>query len=149
MAADVDCWLVRSSGGYPGEPTKAASVSKDDTMTLFMYNLWEDQQAYAEGGAANFDTVMKLHKDFAATVAEAGAKIVAGEALQPTSTATFLRDTCTDKVQAIDNPLPELKETLGGFYVLDVSDEAQAMELAKGAPAPFGFVEVRPVWDFS
>jgi hypothetical protein len=118
-------------------------------MALYMYNLWEDPQAYAEGGAAGFDDVMKLHQDFAATVAEAGAKIVAGEALQPMSTAAFLRGTCTDTVQSIDNPLPELKETLGGFYVLDVADEAQAMELAKSVPAPFGFVEVRPVWEFS
>jgi hypothetical protein len=118
-------------------------------MPLYVYNLYEDEQAYAEGGAANFDAVMKLHQDFAKVVADSGAKVVAGEALQPTSTATFLRGTCTDNVQTVDNPLPELKETLGGFYVLDVADEAQAMELAKSVPAPHGFVEVRPVWEFS
>lgn len=118
-------------------------------MPLYVYNLYEDEQAYAEGGAANFDAVMKLHQNFAKVVAESGAKVVAGEALQPSSTATFLRGTCTDDVRSVDNPLPELKETLGGFYVLDVADEAQAMELAKSVPAPHGFVEVRPVWEFS
>lgn len=118
-------------------------------MPLYVYNLWEDQQPYAEGGEADFDTVMKLHQDFAAAVAGAGAKIVAGEALQSMSTAKFLRGTCTDDVQSVDNPLPELKETLGGFYVVDVADEAQALELAKQVPAPYGFVEVRPVWEIS
>ncbi len=118
-------------------------------MALYMFNLHEDEKAYAEGGTAAFDTVMKLHQEFAATVAAAGAKIVAGEALQPLSTAKFLRESGTANVQAIDNPLPEVKETLGGFYVVDVADEAQAMELAKSCPAMFGFVEVRPVWEFS
>ncbi len=118
-------------------------------MPLYVYNLYEDQQAYAEGGTADFDAVMKLHQEFSTAVADAGAKVVAGEALQPISTASFLRGTCTDNVQAIDNPLPELKETLGGFYVVDVADDAQAMELARRVPAPHGFVEVRPVWEFS
>jgi hypothetical protein len=136
-------------GGIRASRPGAPITSKDDDMALYMYNIYEDQTVYAEGGAADFDLVMKLHKDFSDAVAEAGAKVVAGEALQPTSTATFLRDTCTDKVHTIDNPLPEVKETLGGFYVLDVSDEAQAMELAKSVPAPYGFVEVRPVWEFS
>jgi hypothetical protein len=118
-------------------------------MPLYMYSLYEDPKAYAEGGAADFDAVMKLHENFSKVVAESGAKVVAGEALQPISTASFLRNTCTESVHAVDNPLPELKETLGGFYVVDVADEAQAMELAKSCPAPHGYVEVRPVWDFS
>ena len=48
-------------------------------MPLYMYNLYEDEKAYAEGGAANFDAVMKLHQDFAKIVADSGAKIVAGD----------------------------------------------------------------------
>jgi hypothetical protein len=118
-------------------------------MPLYVYSLYEDEKAYAEGGGADFDKVMQLHQNFSKIVADSGAKVVAGEALQPTSTATYLRNTCTDQVQTVDNPLPELKETLGGFYVLDVTDEAQALELAKSCPAQHGFVEVRPVWDFS
>jgi hypothetical protein len=137
--------LLGSRVSHEAHPTS----SKEHPMPLYMYNLYEDAMAYAEGGAANFDAVMKLHQDFSKIVEESGAKIVAGEALQPSSTASFLRNTCTDKVQAVDNPLPELKETLGGFYVVDVKDEAQAMELARSVPAPHGFVEVRPVWEFS
>jgi hypothetical protein len=137
--------LLGTRASRRGKPT----LSKEQDMPLYVYNLYEDEQAYAEGGAANFDAVMKLHQDFAKVVADSGAKVVAGEALQPSSTATYLRGTCTDNVQSVDNPLPELKETLGGFYVLDVADEAQAMELAKSVPAPHGFVEVRPVWEFS
>jgi hypothetical protein len=132
-----------------GRADSTPTASKEHTMPLYVYNLHEDETAYAEGGAADFDAVMKLHQDFAKTVEDSGAKIVLGEALQPSSTASFLRNTCTDKVQAVDNPLPELKEQLGGFYVVDVTDEAQAMELARSAPAPHGFVEVRPVWEFS
>ena len=49
-----------------------------------------------------------------------------------------------------DGPLIETKELLGGFIVLDVPDEATALEIAAAWPGlawPGDAVEVRPVGD--
>jgi hypothetical protein len=46
-----------------------------------------------------------------------------------------------------DGPFLETKEALGGFYVVEARDLDHALEIAKGCPAPFGGVEVRPVVD--
>jgi hypothetical protein len=45
-----------------------------------------------------------------------------------------------------DGPFAETKEQLGGFYLLDLADLDEAVELAKRVPASPGLVvEVRPV----
>ncbi len=117
-------------------------------MPKYMFSIVEAESAYAESGAAEFDAVMKAHSHFAESVKAAGASVISGEALQPTSTATYLRGTRTDRVSAVDNPLPEAKEVVGGYYLIDAADDAQALELAKLCPAPYGYVELRPVWEF-
>jgi hypothetical protein len=117
-------------------------------MSKYMLSIVESEAAYAEGGAAEFDAIMKAHNDFAQSVKDAGASVVSGEALQPTSTATYLRGTRTDSVSAIDNPLPEAKEVIGGYYLIEAADDAVALELAKLCPAPHGYVELRPIWEF-
>lgn len=116
-------------------------------MPQYLFAIVEREGAYAEGGEADFDAVMQAHGDFAATVAQAGAKLLGGSALQPVATATFLRGTRTDQVHAVDNPMPELKEVLGGYYLIDAADDASAIELAKLCPAPYGYIEVRPIWE--
>jgi len=113
-----------------------------------MLTIVEAEAAYAEAGKAEFDAVMKAHNDFAQSVEEAGAKIVSGAALQPTATATYLRGTRTDDVSVIDNPLPEAKEVVGGYYLIEAPDDAVALEMAKLCPAPYGYIELRPVWEF-
>jgi hypothetical protein len=45
-----------------------------------------------------------------------------------------------------DGPFVETKEAIGGYYLLDASDDAQAIELARRIPeasAPSSGVEVR------
>lgn len=118
-------------------------------MPKYFLSLVENESAYAEGGAASFDDVMQAHRDFARSVREAGGVIESGEALQPMATATFLRGTRTADVSPIDNPLPEAKEVIGGYYLIEVPDDAVALELAKLCPAPYGYVELRPIWELS
>jgi hypothetical protein len=45
-----------------------------------------------------------------------------------------------------DGPFAEAKESVGSYAVVDVADEAEAIEIAKRWPAG-GIVEVRPVMD--
>lgn len=71
---------------------------------------------------------------------------VAGEALEPTSTATSvrLRD---GRTIVTDGPFAETKEALGGFYLLECRDLDEAIEMAAKIPAAqYGTVEIRPIW---
>jgi hypothetical protein len=73
---------------------------------------------------------------------------VAGEALQPTGAAKTVR--VSDGEQLVtDGPFAETKEQLGGYYVIDVDSEEQALDWAAKMPSlPNGSVEVRPIMVF-
>ena len=73
---------------------------------------------------------------------------VADDALQPTATAKTV--TVQDGERLVtDGPFAETKEQLGGFYVIDVESEEQALEWASRVPSlPDGSIEVRPVMKF-
>ena len=73
---------------------------------------------------------------------------VAGEALQPTGTAKTVRVEGGEQL-VTDGPFAETKEQLGGYYVVDVDSEEQALEWAAKMPSlPHGSVEVRPIMVF-
>jgi hypothetical protein len=66
-------------------------------------------------------------------------KYVAGEALQPTQTATTVR-VRQGKISTTDGPFAETKEQPGGFYMIN------ATQLASRIPsARTGSIEVRPI----
>ncbi len=71
---------------------------------------------------------------------------VAGEALEPTSTATSVR-VRDGHLAVTDGPFAETKEALGGFYLLECADLDEAIEMASRIPAAKrGTIEVRPIW---
>ena len=73
---------------------------------------------------------------------------LAGEALQPTSTATSVR-AHDGKPIVTDGPFAETKEQLGGYYVLDVANADEAIEAGSRCPgATFGTIELRPIQEF-
>ena len=79
---------------------------------------------------------------------EAGDAILAGEGLQPTSTATTVRVRDGERLLT-DGPFAETKEQLGGFYLLECGSLDEAIELAAKIPgAQSGSVEVRPVMNY-
>jgi len=118
-------------------------------MPRYLLQIIEDEVAYTTPDPAEFDRIMAMHQDFSAAVTAAGAEVLGSEALRPTPTARYLRGTRTDEVHLVDNPAAELKEVLGGYYLIEAADEDQALEVAKLCPAPQGYIEVRPIWDFS
>ncbi|MBA3287731.1 MAG: transcription initiation protein [Acidimicrobiia bacterium] len=79
----------------------------------------------------------------------AGAAIVGGQALFPTSTATTVRvkGGRGGEVVTSDGPYAEAKEVFAGFYLLECADLDEAIALAAQIPAAWGpgGVEVRPV----
>jgi hypothetical protein len=73
----------------------------------------------------------------------------AGDALHPVDSATTVR-VRDGETQITDGPFAETKETLGGYYLIDVSDLDTALKYAAKMPnITYGSVEVRPVVDFA
>lgn len=78
---------------------------------------------------------------------EAGV-MMAGDALQPTSTATTVRVREGETLTS-DGPFAETKEQLGGYYIIDVPDLDRALHWAGKMPNVHrGSIEVRPVMEF-
>ena len=113
-------------------------------MAQYAILIYEAESGYANGGQEAWQAASEAHTRFAGQVGEHGGKILGGEALEPTPTATSIRN---DVVT--DGPFAETKEALGGFYLIEARDLDHAIEIAKLCPAPFGGVEVRPVMDTS
>ena len=113
-------------------------------MTQYLILIYEDEAAYETAPPEVLGEVMQAHQDFAAQVEQHGAKLVGGEALQPTSTATSVRAGS----EVTDGPFAETKEALGGYYLLDAPDLDTALAVARLCPARYGGVEVRPVMTF-
>jgi hypothetical protein len=91
---------------------------------------------------------MEPWNEFGRQVTDAGV-FVAGEGLQPSTTATTVKVT-DDEPLVTDGPFAETKEQLGGFYLLDCRDLDEALDWAKKVPLePGGSIEVRPVMDYS
>jgi hypothetical protein len=113
----------------------------------YMLLLYSAPDAGPRPGSAEADT--QMGRWFAVTdeMQKAGV-MVAGDALQPVETATTLRAPNGSPVLT-DGPFAETKETLGGYYLLDVPDFDTAAEWAARMPlAPYGSVEIRPLMEF-
>jgi hypothetical protein len=94
------------------------------------------------------EMVKEVYELFARFSEEYGSKIVGGEELRPTSTATTVRIEGGPGGEVItsDGPFAETKEQLGGFFLVEAEDLDEAIEIAARMPgAPFGSIEVRPV----
>jgi hypothetical protein len=110
----------------------------------YMLLIYDDPAAW--GAMSEEDTRAIMGEYFAYTeeLRAAGA-FVAGDALQPTTTATSVR-VRGDETLTTDGPFAETKEALGGYYVIDVETLDEALEWAARIPsARIGTIEVRPV----
>jgi hypothetical protein len=84
---------------------------------------------------------------FTQSIQESG-HMVAGDALQPTETATTVR-VRNGETLVTDGPFAETKEQLGGYYLVEAKDADEALAIAARIPgAAHGSIEVRPVMVF-
>jgi hypothetical protein len=111
-------------------------------MAEYLILIYEDENGYANASPDVFQQVMEAHTRFAQQVEQRGGKIVSGNALQPTSTATSIRgDVVTD------GPFAETKEQIAGYDVIDCADLDEAIAIAARHPvAAWGTIEIRPFW---
>src|SRR5581483_10277408 len=76
---------------------------------------------------------------------QASGALVGANQLQPVDIATTVRGRHAETL-VTDGPFIETKETLGGYYLIEVESLDEAIEWAAKLPsAKFGHIEVRPV----
>lgn len=115
---------------------------EEDFMAKYLILIYESEQVWESASEEQWQAAMVEHERFTQQVPEQGGKILGGEALQPTSTATTVRgDVVTD------GPFVETKEALGAYYVVEARDLDHAIALAKLCPAGTGGVELRPIME--
>ena len=106
--------------------------------------LYDDERVWATMSKTDIDAVMGDYFAFTSGI-QASGQYVAGEALEPTQTATTVR-VRHGKAVATDGPFAETKEQLGGFYLIDAPNLEAALTFAAGIPdARTGTVELRPI----
>lgn len=111
----------------------------------YMLMLYDNEDWWTTITQEEMGKTMEAHNAFARYLQQQGMSIVAGEALQASTTATTLRRD-GDDVLVTDGPYAELKEHLGGFYIIEATDLDQALDAAKHCPLGSG-TEVRPVME--
>jgi hypothetical protein len=110
--------------------------------------IYENEKSFETMPPADGEAIMNEYFAFTEGIRRNG-QYVAGEALQPTPTATTVR-VRNGKVSTTDGPFAETKEQLGGFYLIEAKDLNEAIQIAAKIPsARHGSIEVRPVVDFS
>jgi hypothetical protein len=117
---------------------------EETTVAEYLILIYQPETDSTEATPEVWQQAMEAHGRFAEQIVEQGGKMLGGNALQPTTTATSIRgDVVTD------GPFAETKEALGGYYLIEANDLDQALAIGKLCPAPNGGVEVRPILDVS
>lgn len=111
-------------------------------MAEYMVMIWDDEQAWELADEQTVQRTLAAHAEF---IARNGGALRGGNRLHPSATATSIR---RDRGEVIvsDGIFAETKEVIGGYYLIEAADLDEAVAIAGQVPAPFGGVEVRPVW---
>jgi hypothetical protein len=110
----------------------------------YMLLIYNDPSSWESLPEHERTEVYTAYGTFTAELQAAG-KMVAGDALQGTDTATAVR-VRDGETLTTDGPFAETKEVLGGYYLVDVDTLDEALEWAARIPgARHGTIEVRPV----
>ena len=110
----------------------------------YLLLIYESEQAWAGVSEAEQGKIFQEYMDYTGGIKRSG-NYIAGEALQPVSTATTVR-VKNGKTLTTDGPFAETREQLGGFYMVEAKDLDEAIKLATGIPAArTGSIEVRPI----
>jgi hypothetical protein len=110
----------------------------------YMLLIYNDPDAWTTMPEAERNAIYGAYGTFTEEL-QASGKMVAGDALQPITTATSVR-VRDGETLTTDGPFAETKEALGGYYIVDVETLDEALEWGAKIPgATYGTIEVRPV----
>jgi hypothetical protein len=109
--------------------------------------IYDDETVWQNMPEDERNTVYGQYTAFTESIRESG-NYVAGDALQPTATATTVR-VRNGETLVTDGPFAETKEQLGGYYLIEAKDVDEALAIAGRIPsARYGSIEVRPLMVF-
>lgn len=113
----------------------------------YLVLIYDNEKQMADMPKAQLEAMLGEYRQYSEAMVAAKV-MVAGDALQPTHTATTVRRR-NGKVTHTDGPFAETKEALGGYYLIDVPSLDEALAWAAKCPsASVGSVEVRPIQTF-
>jgi len=110
----------------------------------YLLLIYTDEKATLKMTEGERGAMFKQYGDFTQGIVKSG-NFRAGDALQPTTTATTVR-VRDGKTLTTDGPFAETKEQLGGYYLIEARDLDEATSIAVRIPgAKHGSIEVRPI----
>jgi hypothetical protein len=110
----------------------------------YMALIYADEEAWAGFSDSEREAAYDLYRTFSRD-AEAAGVLAGGSELGPTRDATTVR-VRDDETLVTDGPYAEVKEALGGYFLLECESMDDALDWAARIPgAHHGAVEVRPV----
>jgi hypothetical protein len=110
----------------------------------YMLLCYDDEQAWERAGAAAMKEGMQEAIGLTHELAAKG-QYVAAAPLQSSQTAVSVR-VRNGKQSVTDGPFAETREVLGGYYIVDVANLDEAIQIAERHPgARYGAVEIRPI----
>ena len=111
----------------------------------YMALIYSDEDVWAGFSDEEREAAYDLYRTFGREAEEAGV-LAGGNELGPTRDATTVR-VRDDETLVTDGPYTEVKEALGGFYLLECESMEEAIDWAARIPgAHHGAVEVRPFY---
>jgi hypothetical protein len=114
----------------------------------YLLLIYADERAYETMSEDQRHEIYAAYDVLMKDLAEKGQSL-AGDELAPTSTATTVQVRNGERL-ITDGPFAETKEQLGGYYLVEVDSEDEALEWASKIPsARYGRIEVRPIVDYS
>jgi hypothetical protein len=113
----------------------------------YLLLIYEAEKATADFTPAAAQQMFEDYMAYSKSIKDSG-NMIAGDALQPTSTATTVR-VRDGKTLTTDGPFAETREQLGGYYLVNAADLDEAIKLAARIPSSkWGSIEVRPIMVF-
>ena len=110
----------------------------------YLLLIYRNEAEQAKMDAATRQQMGTDYGAFTQSIIQSG-NFKAGDALQPTSTATTVR-VRDGKTLTTDGPFAETREQLGGYYLVEAKDLDAALAIAARIPgAKVGSIEVRPI----
>ena len=111
----------------------------------YMALIYGDQSVWDSFSPAEKESAYEQYRAFSKEAREGGV-LVGGDELASTRDATTVR-VRNEETLVTDGPYAEVKEALGGYFVLECETMDEAVQYAAKIPgAEHGAVEVRPVY---
>ncbi|MEJ3659214.1 YciI family protein [Actinomycetes bacterium KLBMP 9759] len=107
----------------------------------FMILMYGDERAEAALSDTELKAIVGGHRELATRLRAEG-RLVCSRGLSRSQDATTVRRTSG---QLVDGPYTDTAEQLGGFYLVDVADADEAVDIARSVPESPGLtIEIRP-----